>query len=114
MFLHLLLPLEWDASFSKALPLLVKGKYITKKQSPQREKFLSVITYLSFKKTQLKKVAKTASVLKTKAIPKNSECRMTSGFRFLLGTLFLFPFFYKGFLKLEKKNKLKTKAANVG
>ncbi len=31
-----------------------------------------------------------------------------TGFRFLLGTLFLFPFFYKGFLKLEKKNKLKT------
>ena len=50
MFLHLLtLPLEWDASFSKALPLLVKGKYITKKQLPAAREILTaaVFTYLA-------------------------------------------------------------------
>ncbi len=31
-----------------------------------------------------------------------------TGFRFLLGTFVLFPFFYKGFSKLEKKDKFKT------
>ena len=30
-----------------------------------------------------------------------------TGFRFLLGTLVLFPFFYRRFFKLEKKEKFK-------
>ena len=50
VLVHLLtLPLEWDASFSKALPLLVKGKYITKKQLPAAREILTaaVFTYLA-------------------------------------------------------------------
>ena len=50
ILVHLLtLPLEWDASFSKALPLLVSGKYITKKQLPAAREILTaaVFTYLA-------------------------------------------------------------------
>ena len=33
-----------------------------------------------------------------------------TGFRFLLGTLVLFPFFYRRFFKLEKKRKIQNNA----
>ena len=42
-------PLEWDASFNKALPILKKGGYIKKKQYSQAEQILkaAAFTYLA-------------------------------------------------------------------
>ena len=43
------LPLELDASFAKALPLLIKGKYIPKKYIPAAKRILTAaaLTYLA-------------------------------------------------------------------
>ena len=43
------LPLEWDASFLKALPMLKAGKYISKKQIPLAQEILkaAALTYLA-------------------------------------------------------------------
>lgn len=49
-FIHLAtLPVEWDASFNKALPLLLKGEYITSQEEPIIRVILkaAALTYFS-------------------------------------------------------------------
>ena len=45
----IILPEEWDASFNKALPILIEGNYVTKDQIPKIHSVLkaAAITYFS-------------------------------------------------------------------
>ena len=45
----IILPEEWDASFNKALPILIEGNYVTKDQVPKVRSVLkaAAITYFS-------------------------------------------------------------------
>ena len=45
----IILPMEWDASFNKALPILVEGEYINEKQIPAVRRVLraAALTYLA-------------------------------------------------------------------
>jgi Zn-dependent membrane protease YugP len=50
VMVHLItLPVEWDASFGKALPILIKGEYIPESAIPMAKKILmaAALTYLA-------------------------------------------------------------------
>ena len=62
----IVLPEEWDASFNKALPVLVQGEYVNKEQLPAVKSVLraAALTYFSAAMANVLNIARWLLILR--------------------------------------------------